>query len=188
MNWFDIVFIIVLILGSALGALSGFIWQITNIIALIISIYLSVIIHKPIALWLSANNSNPFIIKISVFLLVFICIYLILFFIIWFIERSVKKSNLTVFNRVLGGILGFIKVALICGTILMGMVFYSAEDGQTTINKSFLAPYLLELTRRTVFIMPKSCQKQIKHFVKILNQAKTSKPQEPKTPTPGNDK
>jgi len=188
MNWYDVIFISALILGGVLGALSGFIWQIANIIAIIISVYLSIIIHNPIALWLGAQSSNPFLAKVGVFLFVFICLYLILFFIIWFIERSVKKNNLKLFDRILGGILGCLKTALICGTILMGVVFYSVGRLQPPLKNSFLAPYLLDFTRRTVFIMPQSYQKQVKHFIELINEARNPTLSETKTQSPDKQK
>ncbi len=170
MNWLDIIFILALIVGAGLGAISGLFRQLVRILSLIIAAYLALIAHQPIAAWLGARASNPFLIQMLVFIFIFICVYLILFFIIWFIERGIKDTTLSPVNRILGGLFGLVKAAIICGTILLSLVFYPVPSLHLPMERSFFAPYLLGFTRRTVFIMPKKYKRQVRYFVQRISQ------------------
>ena len=98
---------------------------------------------------------------------IFAIIYLILFFITWFIERSLTKVQLKPLDRVFGGVLGFLKTALICGAVVLGMIIYPVPSVQQSLKNSFLAPSLLIYTRKIVFLMPRDYKRKLKHFVEI---------------------
>lgn len=177
MNWLDIIFILSLIGGTVLGIYTGLVRQLARIVSLVIAAYLAIIGHKPIAEWLSTKMSDPFLVKVIVFVFVFVCIYLILFCIIWFIERGISSSKLSPVDRVLGGLSGLLKTALICGTLLLGLAFYPATSLQRPVKNSALAPHLLGFTRRVVFMMPKKYHRQVKHFTRRLTKERTAAPE-----------
>lgn len=173
MNWLDIIFVLALAGGTILGVKSGFVWQLVRMILLIISAYITFLIHPPFANWLASKMSDPFLAKVIIYIFIFVVIYLILFFISWFIERSVVTGMvLKPVDRVFGGIFGFFKTALICGTILLGFVYYPVPGIQQTLRNSFFGPYLLIYTRKVVFIMPKKYKRKVRYFIRQVKKEK----------------
>ena len=165
MNWVDIILIIVLLGGVALGTISGFIWQVARLVLLILSAYLTFLIHPFISVWFLFNFTNRFVANVILFIIIFGIIYLILFFITWFIEKGIATIELKPLDRVIGGIVGFLKTALICGTILAAIVRYAPPETHQTLKHSLLSRYLIEYTRRVVFLMPRDYRSALKHFV-----------------------
>lgn len=165
MNWVDIILILLLIGGTILGIISGFFWQFSRFIILIIAAYLTILLHEPIANWLTSKMSDPSLAKTIIFVFIFVCIYLILYFATWFIERAIVRPPIKPLNKIFGGIFGFLRTALICGTILVGLIYYSAPNIRQTLSHSFLSPYLLIYTRKTICWMPKRYKQEIKRFI-----------------------
>lgn len=166
MNWLDIIIVIVLIGGGVLGVMSGFIWQLCRIIVLIVAIYLTFLLHPYLSDYLVNKMFNPFLANLLVFIVTFAIIYLILFFITWFIEKSISKVKLTLVDRIFGGILGLLKMALICGTILLAMVVHPGMGINSSLKDSFLTPYLLQYTKGVVFLMPKNYRGKVRYFIR----------------------
>ncbi|MBI4713234.1 MAG: CvpA family protein [Planctomycetes bacterium] len=177
MNWIDILCLLALLSGSFLGFFTGFFWQFTRFILILITLYLTFYIHEPIARWLGPQMSDPFMIKLLIYLFIFAGIYAIFFMITWLLElffRKGKKDDrkpfLGIANRLGGSLFGLFKTALICGTILLGIVYYPMPKMQSYVGDSALAPYLLWYTRRVAFLMPKRYKQQLKHSVDRMSE------------------
>lgn len=175
MNWVDIVIILVLLIGAGLGVVSGFIWQLARIGLLIAATYLTFILQTPLSGWLVIRMSNPWLARLIVYIFLFAVIYLVLFFITWIIEKSIVKVELKSLDRVLGGVLGLLKTALICGAILLGFITYPGVGFQSSFKGSFFTPLLLQYTRKVVFLMPKEYRDKIRVFVRQINTESPSK-------------
>lgn len=172
MNWIDIIVILALGGGAFLGFKSGFIWQLSRLILLIISVYATFLMHRPLASWLTAKMSNPFLAQLIIFIFIFAVIYLILFFITLFIEKAVSKIKLKKVDSILGAILGFLKAALVFGTVLLALVLYPGLGIQSSLRNSFFTTYLLGYTKKAVFLMPKDYRRKVTHFIKQTDAIK----------------
>jgi membrane protein required for colicin V production len=177
MSWvIDVILILILLGGITLGFFSGFIWQFSRFLFLIIAVYITLIIHEPLADWLADKMSNQFVAQLLIYLFVFLILYLIMFFISWFVEKAVEKVKLKLADRIFGGIFGFLKSALICGFVLLGIIYYPAF-GTSTLRNSFLAAPALKYTRSIIFLMPKTYRDKIQYFVR-MTQNNLAKPEQ----------
>ncbi|MFH0888186.1 MAG: CvpA family protein [Planctomycetota bacterium] len=169
MSYLDIIFIVVLSGGTLLGTISGFFWQMARIIILLLSAIVSIYVQQPIANYLLPQTSEQNALKIILYLFIFTAIYLILFLITYLIEQGLKKDKpMNLINRILGGLLGFLKTALICGIILIGTIIYPLSALEQTIKNSFISPYLVIYTTKTVFLMPNKTKQQLSIFIDRL--------------------
>ncbi|MFH1229978.1 MAG: CvpA family protein [Planctomycetota bacterium] len=169
MSYLDIIFILVLSGGTVLGIISGFFWQIVRIIILILTAIVSIYVQQPIANYLLPQTSEQNTLKIILYLFIFTAVYLILFFITYLIEQGLKKDKpMSHINRIMGGFLGFLKTALICGIILICIIIYPVSPLEQTIKDSFISPYLVVYTTKAVFLMPNKTKQQLNIFIDRL--------------------
>jgi uncharacterized membrane protein required for colicin V production len=178
MNWIDIILFLVLAGGTTLGVFSGFIWQLARIISLIVAIYVTFLIQPFISSWLVGRMSNPFLANLICYIVIFAVIYLILFFIVYFIEKSISKAELTPLDRIFGAILGLLKISLICGTVLLGMVVHPGSGMNNSLKNSFFTPILLQYTKGVVFLMPRDYRGKVRYFIRQVQneKAESAKP------------
>ncbi|MBI4835552.1 MAG: CvpA family protein [Planctomycetes bacterium] len=180
MGWaIDIILIVILLGGITLGFFSGFIWQFSRFVFLILAVYITLIIHEPLADWLSDKVNSQFVAQLIIYLFVFLIMYLIMFFISWFVEKAVEKVKLKLADQIFGGIFGLLKSALICGFVLLGLIYYPAF-GIATLKNSFLTVPVLKYTRNVIFFMPKTYRDKIQYFVRITKN-NIDKPEQKET-------
>jgi membrane protein required for colicin V production len=173
MNSLDIIFIVVLLGGTLLGIISGFFWQIVRIIILVLTAIVSIYTHQPIANYLLPQTSEQNTLKVILYLFIFTAVYLILFFITYLIEQGLKTDKpMRFINCILGGLLGLLKTALICGVILIGIIIYPLSPLEQAIKNSFISPYLVIYTTKVVFLMPAKTKRQLSIFIDRLLKSK----------------
>ncbi|MFH1227571.1 MAG: CvpA family protein [Planctomycetota bacterium] len=73
-----------------------------------------------------------------------------------------KKGKL---NTVFGGVFGFMKTALICGAILLGISYYPTSGLRAHVKESALAKPLLWYTRKVALFMPLKYKQHLRYFI-----------------------
>ncbi|MCX7954039.1 MAG: CvpA family protein [Bacteroidales bacterium] len=120
MNFFDIIFLIILLYFSIKGFIHGMVKEFVSTIAFFVSIYVAMLYFHKTELYvkLFISEYSPYF-KIVVFVITFILAFLIIKIIEWFVSKIIDKTGLSFLNKLMGFMLGFVK-----GTILITILFH----------------------------------------------------------------
>lgn len=173
MNWLDTSILIVLGIGAAFGAISGFIWQIARIITYGVAVYASMYLHEPVAGFLEGymKGSSPLVPRIASYVVSFLGVYLVLFVITLLIEKAVKAAKLKPMDRLLGAGLGVVKAGLIGGAVLMGLAIYPQPQTEAAMGASTLAPILLNVMRAVIVAVPQQYKDELSASLERMKKA-----------------
>ena len=120
MNWFDLVFIILLIWSAYRGFTKGFIIQLSTLAALLLGILGAIKFSDLTAGWLSDHFSlSANYLNIIAFALTFILIVIAVHLLARLIEKLIQAVALGFINRILGIVFGIAKTAFIISVILV---------------------------------------------------------------------
>jgi len=124
MHWLDILILVTLGVGAAMGFYTGLLWQIARVVSLGLSLYLAILTNTDAAEWLNGQwrDVNPAVNRVIAFIGVFLIVYLALYFITRAIHKVIKESKLETLDRLFGALLGAAKMAAILACICAVMV------------------------------------------------------------------
>lgn len=156
MHWLDILILVVLGLGAAMGFASGLLWQVARIAGLCASLYLAIVANAEATAWLGQQwkDTNPAFNHIVAFVGVFIVVYLLLYLITRLIHRAIKATKLEMMDRVLGGILGAMKMAAVVSCVCAVLTAMALPLFQEWFEQSTLAPYFAKGTEAVLRLVP----------------------------------
>lgn len=142
MNYLDIIIVVSLFYGIVKGFSNGIIIEVSNIISVLLAIYIGIhfsqLIYPYLKVDILSNYSNA--IPLIAFLIVFIIIIIIVKSIGELINTITKKLALGFISRLLGAIFGVIKILVICVFLLVLATDYSLIDKNTQANSILLIP------------------------------------------------
>src|ERR1043165_866694 len=115
MNWLDILLLVTVALGAALGFWSGLLWQVARILSLGISLYAAIVANSKVAEQLAEHwkDATPLVHRVAAFIAVFALSYLVLYLITRIIHDGIRATRLELFDRLLGAILGAAKTVAV---------------------------------------------------------------------------
>ncbi len=120
MNWFDLVFIVLLIWSAYRGFSKGFILQLSTLAALLLGIYGAIHFSHFTAEWLTEHFSiSQNYLSILSFALTFILIVVAVHLLARIIEKLIQAIALGFINRLAGVVFGIAKTAFILSIILV---------------------------------------------------------------------
>jgi membrane protein required for colicin V production len=162
MHWLDILILVVLGVGAAMGFCTGLLWQVARVVSLALSLYLAIMSNTPVADWLGQqwNDINPGVSRIVAFITVFVCVYLILYMITRLIHRAIKATKLETLDRVLGALLGAVKMGLIVACVCAVMVALDLQIFKDWFEHATIAPQFAKGTEIAVGWIPQQYRDQ----------------------------
>lgn len=142
MNKLDLFFLVVLGIGFIRGLMKGAIMQLASLAAIVLGIYGASTLYEAFAhflaqsLHVSAQLSAPL-----AFLLLFVAIGLGLFFLGKLLSSFFKAISLSWIDRLLGALIGLLKVALILGILLQLFAFLDTTKSKGAPTKTHSTLY-----------------------------------------------
>jgi membrane protein required for colicin V production len=163
MHWLDIIILIVLGIGAAMGFYSGLLWQIARVVSLGLSLYIAIAANTDVAGWLGKQwkDANPAFNRLAAFISVFLLVYLLLYLITRFAHKAITATKLEMVDRLLGAVLGAAKMAAVIACICAVMVALALPIFQEWIERSMLAGPLAKGTDVVVGRVPQSYRDRI---------------------------
>ena len=142
MHWLDIILILALVLGGLLGLRSGLLWQVARIVIFLAAVYACIHHHEYARDWLEQHFTglNAGTTWLAAYVVTFLGVCLAGFLVTWILEYFLRAAHLKPLDRLLGGLIGILKTALICGALLTGVVLYGSESTRETVGRSSIAP------------------------------------------------
>jgi membrane protein required for colicin V production len=158
MHWLDIIILVVLGVGAAMGFCSGLLWQVARVVSLALSVYLAIMANASAADWLGAQwkDVNPAVNRIAAFIAVFLLVYLILYLITRLLHQAIKATKLETFDRVLGALLGAAKMAAVVACVCAVMAALDLQIFKEWFEQATLAPHFAKGTEVIVGWIPQS--------------------------------
>ncbi len=153
MNYIDIVVLISGLYGLIKGFSNGIITETSNLISVLLAIYIGVHFSELIYPYLNLNILSDYsnIIPLVAFLLVFIIILIIVKSIGELINRITNQLALGLISRFLGAVFGMTKLLVICVFFLFLATDHDMINQQTQEKSIFLKP----LKKVSATIIPK---------------------------------
>lgn len=128
MKLIDILLIIPLIWFTLKGFRRGLVIELATLIALIGGIYIAYFFSHITASFIlkTFNISSAYLQPVS-FIITFVVVVILVFMLAKAMETIVKTVCLSFFNKLAGGVFGFLKVAVILGFILFHISYLDSE-------------------------------------------------------------
>ena len=143
MQTFDIIVIAVISILTIIGLWKGLVKQVFGLLGVIAGYLLAVRFYQPCSKFLT--SVHPGTAKVISFVAIFLACVIVAHFIGWGIGRLLAISELGFFNRIGGGLLGFLKGCII--VCVMVMVLTAFLPGYTSLfKKSSTIKYILPVT------------------------------------------
>ncbi|HKM93356.1 MAG TPA: CvpA family protein [Prolixibacteraceae bacterium] len=120
MNYIDIIIIVLLVISAIRGAVKGFIYEITSLIALIAGVWGAIELSGASETFLIEKlNLNNNYVHIIAFVVTFLLIIILVHFIGKAVEKAIETIKLNFINRLLGFGFALLKSAFILGIVLV---------------------------------------------------------------------
>jgi membrane protein required for colicin V production len=164
MNWLDLVILLVLAWFTIAGATAGLPREVVTFLAMLAGVVLAGLFHERLANDLSVFTDDQPLARVIGFLAIFLAtwgagqIAVVVF----------KTQALTVtfgpLDRPGGGVLGFIKGAVLVETVLVLFARYQFRTMTNAIDGSFLAPFFLDAFPFILVLLPGAFRDAVEAF------------------------
>jgi len=163
MHWFDILILVVLGVGAAMGFCTGLLWQVARVVSLGLSLYLAILTNTEASDWLSEqwHDVNPAVNRVVAFIGVFLIVYLTLYFITRAIHKIIKESKLETIDRMLGALLGVAKMGAIVACICAVMVAFDLQIFKEWFEQTTIAPQFAKASDLAVTWIPQQYRDRV---------------------------
>jgi membrane protein required for colicin V production len=180
MHWLDIILLVVLALGAALGARKGLLWQVARIVTFGVAIYVCIYYHGFAAGLMAPylDGASEMLLKVLACGVTFLTVYLVLYGITLLLERAVKASRLKLLDRFLGALFGAVKAGLLAGAVLMGVALLGSPQADATLAESSVAPVLLLVMRGVIVAVPQEYKDELTAALDRIKKAGADRAEE----------
>lgn len=158
MNILDIGILIIIALTTFRGLFRGLIEEAAGLLGIIASFYLASYYYKDLALWMSRFLSNhQVILEIFCFILVFALGFFLFHFLAMMARGAIRLVFLGWLDRILGGIFGLIKGAVIIFFLITILTVFHPKSNALVKDSRFFPP-ILSFTGKMALLIPHKIQ------------------------------
>ena len=114
MSWLDILILLPLLVGLVIGIKRGLIIELTNLISIIAGVVCARLLSAPVAAWIAQQFTWPeAVCSVVAYTLLFLVSTILLYLLGKLLTKLFKAVKLGWLNRLLGGVFGLAKYAII---------------------------------------------------------------------------
>ncbi len=129
MQTIDIIISVLLAIGLVSGLRDGLVKQVASLAGLIGGLLLGRAFYLPLGAWMSAFFSiSAEAAHIAAFILILVVVPLLFNLVGWLVSKFLSAISLGWVNRLLGGLVGVLKFALLAGVLITGIEFFDRAD------------------------------------------------------------
>jgi membrane protein required for colicin V production len=146
MHWLDFTLVLVFLIGGLFGLRSGLLWQVARFAIFFGAVYACIQYNTVVAdeLLNHFEGLNDSTSKLMAHIVIFLGVCLIGVIVTLILEHFLRAVNLKPVDRLLGGVVGVLKMALLAGGLLTGIALYGTKETNESIAGSKIAPPLLD--------------------------------------------
>jgi membrane protein required for colicin V production len=170
MNIADWSILAVIVISVAGAAAEGFFHQAFGIAGLIVGYLLAAWQYHRLADWFGPNLKSPWLGEIAAFVIIFLAVVIVAGIAGRIVRWAMKEAGLSLFDRILGGLLGLLKGGLFVAVILMGMTAFTPTS--KWLEGSELAPYFLVVGRAAIWLGPSQLRARFYEGLGILHRSR----------------
>jgi membrane protein required for colicin V production len=170
MNYADWAILAVLLISVVSATVQGFFHEAFGLAGLIVGYLLAAWQYPRLAVWFEPHLKSPWLGDIAGFLIIFFSVVILAGILGRTVRWAMKEAGLSVVDRTLGALLGFVKGALFVSVILMGMTAFTPAS--KALEGSQLAPYFLVVGRAAIWAAPWQLRDQFNKGLDYLRHAK----------------
>ena len=178
MNIADWSILVVILVSVAVAASEGFFHQAFGLAGLVVGYLLAAWRYHRLAEWFLPNLKSPWLGEIAAFVLIFLAVLVVAGIAGRITRWAMKEAGLSIFDRILGGLLGVVKGSLFVAVILMGMTAFTPTS--SWLEGSEFAPYFLVVGRAAIWVAPSQLRGKFYQGLDMLHRAHV-----PETAAPG---
>jgi membrane protein required for colicin V production len=168
MNLLDISILIVIALTTIRGIFKGIIQEAATILGIFTSFFLASYYYKPLALWLTGFfPSHKIMLEIFCFVLIFVLVMFLFHLLARLTRGAIRLVLLGWMDRVLGGLFGLIKGAVIIFFLVTILMLFYTQSSPIVQGSRFF-PSILTLTENITFLVPSKIKEDFLHKKKEL--------------------
>ena len=157
MYWLDTLLLALLALGGVLGFFSGLLMQFARILTLGAALVTTVACNDAASRFCQEQllrEADPRISQAVAYVAVFLGVYVVLFLATRLLCRGIRASDLALLDRLLGGLFGACKMALILGACCLAAANYPHPLTREWLTKSSLAPAFADGMEHVLVVIP----------------------------------
>lgn len=131
MGILDIILAITLGYGLVRGVFNGFFMEFASLVSLALGIFLAVKFSSALAQLMSTKVSwDPLVVRLACFIVLFLGAIILISMLARLFTTMASFAGIGILNRILGGIFGMMKLALVIGTLLTLMARYDLPGAE----------------------------------------------------------
>ena len=142
MNALDIIILLLLVPAAVAGFSSGFVRQVSSLLALILGVWLAFRLSSAVSVWLAGLvSASPAVLNIISFVVILLAVAILLHLIGAALTKLLKIIMLGWLNRLLGVVFALLKALLLLGVLVL--LFDSINSRFELVSEDFLGKSLL---------------------------------------------
>lgn len=174
MNVADWIILGVVLVSAAVAASEGFFHQAFGIAGLILGYLLAAWEYHRLADRFEPHLKSPWLGEIAAFVIIFIAVVIVAGIAGRIVRWAMREAGLSLFDRLLGALLGVLKGSLFVSIILMGMTAFTPTS--KLLEGSELAPYFLVVGRAAIWLAPSQLRAKFYEGLDMVRRARVPAP------------
>jgi membrane protein required for colicin V production len=174
MNIADWAILGVVLVSAAVAASEGFFHQAFGIAGLIVGYLLAAWQYHRLADRFAPHLKSPWLGDIAAFVIIFVAVVIVAGIAGRIVRWAMKEAGLSLFDRLLGALLGVVKGSLFVSIILMGMTAFTPTS--KLLEGSELAPYFLVVGRAAIWVAPAQLRAKFYEGLDMVRRARVAAP------------
>ena len=168
----DWIILAVIAVSVAQAAMEGFFHQAFGLAGLVFGYILAAWRYQRVADWLAPHLKSPWLGDIAGFMLIFLAVVVVAGIFGRLARWVVKEAGLSLFDRILGGALGFARSSLMVAIVLLGMTAFTPTS--RWLEGSSLAPYFQVIGRAAIWVAPSALRARFYQGLDLLRQERNA--------------
>ena len=168
----DWIILAVIAVSVAQAAMEGFFHQAFGLAGLVFGYILAAWRYQRVADWLAPHLKSPWLGDIAGFMLIFLAVVVVAGIFGRLARWVVKEAGLSLFDRILGGALGFARGSLMVAIVLLGMTAFTPTS--RWLEGSSLAPYFQVIGRAAIWVAPSALRARFYQGLNLLRQERNA--------------
>ena len=147
MNWLDFLVGLILLLSVIGGLRAGLVREVIGLVALVLGVVCGLWFYGVAGALVLPYLSSKHLGNAIGFFLIFGGIMALGALVTFILEKLLKAARLNWLNRLLGGVFGLLRAALVATVIVMALMAFSEKPPPRSVANSRLAPYVVDVAR-----------------------------------------
>lgn len=158
-NWLDVLFLLVIGVSLVLGLIKGLTRMIIGVASVVAGFVVASLYYRPVSVLFNRLLAAEIWRHLAAFALIFVAV-LIIGGLVSFLLSKIIKGPLRFADRILGGMLGVVTGALVCGVLVIAQLAFPVD--KQALRESAIAPYCYWLTKGMIQVIPRELKEKFK--------------------------